>query len=488
MTAPSLDPLRRRFILGPRLHPAFNDATHVRLRTGGLVLQAHPDLDVTHDTNDAGVSATLLGFALDPRTPRATNADVLNRLLQETTCAADAHRVTHFWGGRWVLVVEDASGARLFADPCGFRQAFYTDAAHNERWCATHPGLLSDVMPLTEAPNAREGFIETGAYQNRPEWVWPYDTALYQGVRRLLPNHFLDLTTGHAHRFWPTTPRREAPLVDVVTAVAPLLRGLMEGMAHRAPLAVAVTAGLDSRLVLAAARSVADRAWFHTQQYWAHTARTPDMYLPPRLCAHLGLAHHIVDCPADMTPAFAAQYHAHTHDAHPAYGVIAEGLHRHLPAGHVLVKGNGAEIARGRQVKVERPSIEDLARITVHASHHPFTEHHTARWLKEVRPVAARTGYAIPSLHYWEHRMGSWQAQAQTEWDLVCESFTPFNCRAVLVHLLATPVPVQEETQGHFYRLIDTLWPEALALPVNPTPLREKIRATLRTVWRRVRA
>ena len=55
-----------------------------------------------------------------------------------------------------------------------------------------------------------------------------------EGVRRLLPNHYLDLANHHVHRFWPSEEARVSTASSAAESCTALLRGVVD--ASRAPL------------------------------------------------------------------------------------------------------------------------------------------------------------------------------------------------------------------------------------------------------------
>jgi hypothetical protein len=73
-------------------------------------------------------------------------------------------------------------------------------------------------------------------------------------------------------------------------------------------------------------------------------------------------------------------------------------------------------------------------------------------------------------LFEWEQECGSWIAMTSLEFDIAWKDiFTPFNCRDVLVSMLATPPRCRKSHEyGLFHKIAAALWPETLDLPVNP--------------------
>src|SRR4029077_6543503 len=82
--------------------------------------------------------------------------------------------------------------------------------------------------------------------------------------RCLLPNHSLDLHRWTIRRFWPRKARGRLPLKEAAEKGAKQLRALTLAASRRFPLSLPLTAGRDSRALLAAARDVAKEVHFFT--------------------------------------------------------------------------------------------------------------------------------------------------------------------------------------------------------------------------------
>ena len=196
---------RRQFILGPRFADELSSWKRIEVGSN-ICLTVHPDLNA-HQAVHNGKSITLLGYVLDPRNPQARDAEILDDLI----CALDTcdsldgfFERTYPLGGRWILIVDDGEEIRLFNDPMGLRQVFYTDVSFcRDLWCASQPGIIAKVLNLEVDKAVVREFINSDAYETWDECFWPGDTSLYKEIIHLLPNHYLDLSTGSRHRYWP---------------------------------------------------------------------------------------------------------------------------------------------------------------------------------------------------------------------------------------------------------------------------------------------
>ncbi|MEW5746921.1 MAG: hypothetical protein AB1805_15945 [Nitrospirota bacterium] len=485
---------RRQFIMGRRFVDGMPSWQRVTV-DDERCLTVHPDLPVCQERS-GGKGVTLLGYLIDPGRPSATDADILRGLLS-VLCnggACDTLRQrTAAYGGRWILIVSDGAAVQLFTDPAGFRQVFYTDVRWtDELWCASQPGLIADILGL-QADREAMDFIVSFEKRDCQFW-WPGDSSPYREVRHLLPNHALDLSTGSAERYWPDGPLPAVSFAAAVERLPSMLKGLMGGAFSRFDPALSMTAGRDTRLVLAASRAFRDRLFCFSMKYWDMTEESPDITIPSRLLSRMGIGHTVIPCPSSMDRQFERLYNKNVATAREVYGVIAQGLDRHYPKDRVCVKGNAVGIAKCFY-KYALPEAERTREVTpgllarlANMGDHPFAIRHLDRWLSGADLLY---NVEVLDLFKWENREGNWQAMSQLEWDIVQEVFVPFNCRDLLVTMLSVDEQYRRPPSYALNQaLIASLWPELLDDPINPRGIKSRsgcLKDTMKSAVERVR-
>ncbi len=436
-----------------------------------LVLRAHPELAVTQ-LAAGGRTLTLVGHMLDPHDAQAGNEAILRRLAAQGADRRDLLRAAGSCGGRWLLIVAEPQGLFLFHDALGLRQAFFSTSAGKETPCvASDAGLVAEITGAEVDAHAQR-FMQSAAFRNDPESAWPGDASAYRGVRRLLPNHLLDLREAHVVRFWPQAPLAPLKLSEAADCVAGLLQGLVRAAAQRFELVVAVTAGLDSRTVLAACRELGDRLTYATVHQWHQREDVPDVACAAAMLRALGLRHTVVRAGEPVDAGFARVFRANTSSAHAHYLPDAAALYAEFGRKKAALTGSGGEV--GRCPFRERLPFFDrlpvtpsyLARIAGYGRE-PLALESFARWLEGLGP-----DYGINplDLFMWEHDCGSWLATVEAEFDIAwAEILTPFNCRDLLAAMLAAPPAVRKGSRpALFNETIRRLWPQLLDFPVNP--------------------
>ena len=454
---------RRQFLLGSSYGVSLPFWKRTRIREK-LLLTTHPDLGI-HQLAKGDKSLTLLGFMLDPDDPGADDAHILEQLfgpLCEDQAGGKRLESIDRLGGRWVLIVDEGTDVEVFTDFFGMRQVFYTvPEAGMSPWCASNLALLRTVLNLPTDPEAQD-YLEAMKEQGRTEYWWPGTSTLCKGVKCLTPNHALNLTTGKIRRFWPREAIAPTSLRRAVSGGSRLLSGLMKAAMNRCPLMILVSSGLDSRLLLASAREGRKSLTTVTFIVDGLTPDSADVTVPSRLLPSLGVAHKVLDCTQPMDPEFAQLYLSNTTAAHEAYGKIAHALFHSGLTSFLRVTGAGGEAFRPEYVEFTPRSLASAYQLT----DHPFVLKELATWMESVSDAR---GWRPEDIFYLEQRLGRWLSEGQTEWDIAQDSFTPFDCRA-LVELLMGVKEDYLRGPGYelCYSLIRDLWHDVLREPINP--------------------
>jgi hypothetical protein len=234
--------------------------------------------------------------------------------------------------------------------------------------------------------------------------------------------------------------------------------------------------------LLSASKDIAAKVYFYTLQYRDMTARSRDIAIPIKLLHSLDYDHHLIDCRIETDPEFDHIYGLNTPMAHNndwgkiAYGMMVGGY----PSERVAVKGSGSEICRcfyyetGNHQPIESP--DQIIGLERGWSKIPFVCEQVAHWYEGAKPASDESGIDLLDLFYWEHRMGSWQAQSQLEWDIVQEVFSPFNNRRLLETMLGTSSEFRIGLHCPLYiKMCEILWPRVLEQPINPLTAKERL-------------
>jgi hypothetical protein len=444
-------------------------------RVGQWWLGHHPSLPVVRLSDEVGFPlGWLLGWAVDDR-GKLREADKTAAVSFAT--ADELEHWIYLHGGRFVAIVVRSPLARVYLDPCGSLSVVYCAALECVASTTTVVPRVGDTADLVE---------ETRLVGIPGYGLYPLGLTPRKNVLRLVPNHFLDLEKWQAVRHWPKTyPFAPRGVGEVVSTVADRVRLTIGGVLDERPVLLRLTAGRDSRLLLACARRFADRITFFTAEHErSDEVSWLDCSTGSRIAGDLGLSYMRLKRRPPRQEDLDEWLFRTGWSIGEERGQRALRTYHSLPPGHVDLIGLCGEL--GRVEHWPRLSPDLLARRPVLAqfthdellefiptldsfpfvARHPRSASTVLEWLKEVEPYDLDL-HLVHDLFYIEQRMGSWggifpYAYAQ---DGRFQLF-PFSNREIFEAMLSLPVSARLNDEMGL-ELIRREWPELLRYPFN---------------------
>jgi len=459
-----------QFILGPFFIDTLSSWKKIKINSS-VRLTVHPDLN-TYQAKHQGKAITFLGFILDPDNLQASDSDIINSLIHKLSNCDNFFEHTYKFGGRWILIVNDGKEIRVFNDAAGLRQVFYTETRYiKDLWCASQPGIIAELLNLQMDKDAVD-FINSYEFRTNKEFRWPGYSSPYKEIKHLLPNHYLNLETGCRKRYWPNKPLDELSFNEALEKIPITLQALMKSASNRFDLALSLTAGLDSRLVLAASKEIRDKISYMTVRQIDKPENYIDITIPSMLLSKLGLKHDIVKSTFIINDEFIKIFKKNVPLAHYIYAPDAQAILDYYFQRKVAVTGSVSEIARCsfrsqlKKSEKEKVTAYDLSRLQ-RMGKNQFAINCFENWLSGLGEIH---NLHILDMFEWEQGHGNWLAMCQLEFDLAWkDTFTPFNCRNLLITMLSVKEKYRKPPKYElFERLILDLWPEILSVPINP--------------------
>lgn len=473
---------RRQFILSSVALDSFSSWKKVQIGKD-FFLEAHPDLEITQEKYGDN-ELTLLGYFIDPYSPDRSNKEILLNLLQNQKGMDSLFEQTSKLSGRWIIISNSNTETIIFNDPGGLRSVYYTAPQIEPLCCASQPGLIARIFNYQYSNNGVTQFLNSTYYKNTKEYWWPSGSSLYDEINHLIPNHFLHLQNRRTRRFWPRESIKPISFRDGVERASLLLKKNIESASNRFDLAMTITAGIDTRTLLAGTKDISSNIYYYTLKYWGLHNNSPDIKIPKKLLSSLGIHHHVIDCSQNMDYEFRRIYMKNVDKAHEAWGNIAFGLLKGYPEQKICIKGNASEIARCRYYRYAYPKVMDGRILAKFAgmNRNNLAIAQFEKWLKTSKTAADDCYIDILDLFHWEHKVGSWQAMSQLEWDIVQEVYTPFNNRELLSILLSVNSRHRQAPRFRLHEaIIRNLWPDVLKEPINPQLFKYTLRPILAT-------
>ncbi|WP_456461829.1 hypothetical protein [Reichenbachiella sp.] len=429
-----------------------------------LSIYVHPNIDLNQVTL-ADRKLTLIGDFFDPHHPNKSNKEILQGLSNETSFD-EVLKATFELAGKFILVYHDSDEFKLFHDAVGLREVFYLKGQPNTP-CASQPTLFGQYKKLEPTSDVLgSAFYTSPLFEERKERI--SNTTQYEGLEHLQPNHYLDLRKGIAVRYFPNEPLKTVELDAAVNKSAFYLKGVFKSMARRYPLMIAVTAGMDSRIMLAASRHIEREVFYFILNSDSLKSDSLDITTPQKLLERMGLPFHILEqgeqVPEKIKKTFIEN--------------VELMLHRHFKFWYNVFyqKKNYLNITSVSEFsrnyyhyEADPKNLSGGKLATLNKfKNNPFASEVYAQWLAESRGFFDQNGYNTLDMFYWEEKMGNWLANGRSSMGSVIEDFSPFNCRNLMIDFLAVDEKYRGRFNSTFHRkVIEKLCPEALQEPIN---------------------
>lgn len=337
--------------------------------------------------------------------------------------------------------------------------------------CASQPGLLLEWseprLGTTQDPEVRD-FYANHMKSVRNGCLWVGDGTYFGGIKHLLPNHCLDVTGLSVERYWPNRAWKTLDLEETVSRACGLLQGMLKGAAHRHPIMMAVTAGTDSRTLLAASRSLKDQVYYFINKERDLTRRSRDIRIPASIFDRIGVPFHIHDVGNDVDPEFRRVFSGNTFFASDRILPTIYNVYYKTHQQKLNVVGVG-EIGRGYYGPEPKDVTAYYLAYSLRYKRSKYATRECERWLNEVSQVAQMHGINVMTLFLWEQLLGNWGAVGNSESDIAIEEFDPYDSHSMYETLLAIDEQsIRGDRHLVFQEMIRKMWPELLDYSFNP--------------------
>jgi len=242
-----------------------------------------------------------------------------------------------------------------------------------------------------------------------------------------------------------------------------------------------LTAGWDSRTILALSRKWLPEFFIYTHQMRKMDVESPDIVIPKAISKKLGFEYHILDCQQEVDDEFRKLYQSSSDLPHDDWLKIANGLYKYFPKERIVLAGNISEIARcslykdGHHEEVTSPI--QLAVDWIEWREIPYIQDYMGKWLAEAKDLCENYHIDVYDLWYMELFMGGWLTRNFNESDVVFEKFTPYNFRPWVTKMWGVPVKYRLHDHPVIYgKILEKCWPELLYWPFNPPHWNKKFR------------
>jgi hypothetical protein len=444
----------------------------VRRDSEGFQLDAHPALPKNAVTDVEGRPiGFLLGWPI--RVGRLVQEPLQLPIRVAADSTADLEPEIYALGGRFAFVFLTPWCNRLYLDAGGTLAAVYS---------ARYAAAGSTVSALVDRPE------RCGVWpDNRPNQFFAFGTTADPGINRLLPSHYLDLGTWRPVRHYAPFVEfgDEKDVAGSVLRIVSLIRQHIGAVVNAAPhVYMPLTAGRDSRMLLACSRDWASQITYVTFDYRPcrkQYAELVDLDAGKKLAARFCLRHVVVpvhDVPNEVRIDYLRRIGsaAGSGKARDFYQACRD----HLDLSGAWLTGFGGEVGRAFYWRnTDRPTgklsgEELLDRMNLSERYPPLVAAAQA-WLEALPALPLPT---VLDLVYIEQRLGCWAAPHLYGAAPFRVNLTPFCSREIFHRMLQLPTAYRRQ-QRLAADVITASWPELLGMPFNPLRWHERAKKML---------
>lgn len=414
---------------------------------------------------DGGNLGWFLGTILDPDGTAPTGRV---EAPLPAAAGADPDAVEDFvfrYGGRWLFFDLDTDAPSVLMDPIGTLALVYDTRA---------PRAAATTTLLDPEAGFGKEHLGIDVPFPIPNHYYPGELTGSVGVKRLMADYRLDLNTMTAVRHWPReNVRRVATREETEACIRTIVDGVqsvMRALAERGELLLSLTAGRDSRMLLACCRELADRITCFTFDFPTLTGPV-DLAVARLLCRDMGLEHVTVPI-VDVDEATQRRYLERIGFAgHPGKAwdfLVAAGTH--LDTSKSWAIAYSSEVGRGNYWKPRdradvRPDAVDLL---ARGGLPPLPSFVRAMddWIDSLDYCDT---FVILDILALEHRGCGWAMAHLHGAAPFRDIIVPYSRRDILDAMMRLPLGLRKE-QGMPREVIRATWPELLRYPFQRTP------------------
>jgi len=366
--------------------------------------------------------------------------------------------------GRYVGIVIVNGESRVYPDAAGTIPVFY-DA--QDGIVAASPMAMPEV---DHTSRFRESLFDAlkRPLVSRGENIWvPGELTYYSGISQLLPNHYLDLDTLEATRFWPENneltgaSNSSAEIETIIDTLDRIFAAVVD--CYENP-TMGLTAGKDSRSLVATARK-----WVTNRDISIFTLGENDRDVDRHVAKRLTRKHGLKWTPLPITEASAAEQR---HWLKRTGYTVGSGIKETYPSMHALdtdaeIGGIGGEIGRGYLWKESDDRDTHIGPSDLlfrwHKPEHPELVTALEQWLEGVEQFDT---YTTLDLAHQEHRLGCWGGPQHLGFRAEVDHIRPFLYRPIVESAYRLGPDIQR-TDGLPLQIVERRWPELAEFPYN---------------------
>lgn len=418
------------------------------------------DLEAVSKTKN-GKTIIIYGTIVNSYDSDADGLSIINSLL-ESKNLFDLINNSKKMAGRFVIVYHSREGLFVLPDAASSIQVVY-DISGQDLIISSNPKIIADINNYDESSISK--IIKSSAEETHP---LPYDMTMYDEIKFVIPNHFLDVRNRKAVRYYPISKTNRLSIDEAAEISNKLIGNIIKAYYKRYELSLPLTSGMDSRVILSICKNIINEIPTYTFYHDNFTDDTADIVVPIKLSNKYGFSYTILKdlkLPERVIKAYTNRIgkNINKSEARNAWTYYNSKFSKHK-----RLDGNISPLAKSNFGR-DLPELMATPLYLVTKTHNYSKENYkkVAKWCRDIKKYTKISKTSKYDLFFWEHRVGKWTANSYVNSNLLTDSLNPFNCRELIETWLK--VPRKNRCNGEIHKkIIEFNWPDLLDFPINP--------------------
>lgn len=406
--------------------------------------------------NDSIYELILSGILIDTKSEIIDKAKIASLLLEKKKKSdIEFYNYLDILAGNYLIILHNKQNGLtwILSDASGMRSINYSiDPKH--KVVSSHANLIGKLCNLP----TDTGIFVTG-------YGYPGDRTPFENVRRLVPNHLLEIETGKVIRFFPREELKNGKMEHIAEEISKNFEIQLKLLANKYSFMASLSAGIDSRTTLALLKNFTGSCLFFTyfdsgeekNAERRHILNT-DRDVAVSITENLNLNYKLIDI-KNFTPdqefinlcnENGVGYHA----INLTYSYLTE-----LPNDYLHIRSNVAEIGTVLYKKRPKPLTPKSMADCFCPNPDQSTIDIYQEFYDKYQYENSLFNYDKYDILYWEYRMCAWlNGIVIQESDLAHNTYILFNCRNILKMMLSVS-EIDRVNRIILKRMIRIKWP-----------------------------
>ena len=438
---------------------------------GPWVVKSHESLPVTSiRTQDGHAIGCIIGCAIDVANGLIVDGDLtlpLNSGHAIEKKETAIHKLMNRLGGRFICLIVDKDFQRLYLDAIGHLSCVY---ANSQEVAASTPGLILDRDEYDSTMDHELARLLDISSRVSARGFYPAGLTPHPAINRLLPNHYLDLNSWKAIRHWPAAKIATVTFVEQnVASIAETLKATIHAILQSREIYLPITAGRDSRMLLACSRAHLDR--IKLIQFVNPKGNIDPENIDHDIAKRLARAHNLDIEFLPIVVATAEERNRWYYEVGHCIGGRISDIYptmARLDGSRVIIPGLGAGAGKHRywrrSDKADTEITQDRLLQRMGLPSHPQLRRAVGAWLEEASYFL--NTFQLLDLAQIEHRDGAWGSPSTYGQVRFVDHVYPICQRTIFENMLSLPSEYKFKNRLNA-DVIQREWPDLLDLPFN---------------------